>query len=72
MIVPRIFPRRRNADGSYDSICPACFLTAAHAAAEEGLATQESTHVCHWSLMSQWGTMSHAQCDLPPIPAARP
>jgi hypothetical protein len=56
MIVPRIYPHRRNADGSYDSICLTCFQTASHAASEAALATQDSTHVCSLSLLSQRGT----------------
>jgi hypothetical protein len=67
MIVPRIYPHRRNADGSYDSICLTCFLTASHAATEAELATQDSTHVCGSSLLSQRGTMSRAESNPQPI-----
>jgi hypothetical protein len=55
MDVPRIFPHRRNADGSYDSICPTCFLTASHAASEAELAAQDGEHVCRMTLLSQRG-----------------
>jgi hypothetical protein len=40
------FPRRRNEDGSYDSICPACFVTVAAASNEEQLRSYELGHIC--------------------------
>jgi hypothetical protein len=40
------FPRRRNPDGSSDSICPECFRTVATAATEADLKAAESTHDC--------------------------
>jgi hypothetical protein len=49
------FPHRRNADGSYDSICPECFLTAARAKSEEELTTLEKKHVCDSSFLADRG-----------------
>jgi hypothetical protein len=40
------FAHRRNADGSYDSICTKCYATIASAAREEALSSIESAHVC--------------------------
>jgi hypothetical protein len=40
------FPHRHNSDGSYDSICTACFATVASVKDEELLRTHEAVHVC--------------------------
>jgi hypothetical protein len=40
------FPHRHNNDGSYDSICAACFATVASARVEELLCAHELAHVC--------------------------
>lgn len=42
----RQFPHRKNADGTWDSICSKCFRTVATAAFERNLADAEATHVC--------------------------
>ncbi len=36
----------RRFDWSFDSICPVCLATIAHADDEAGLAEQEKNHVC--------------------------
>jgi hypothetical protein len=43
---PERFPHRHNADKSYDSICPHCFLTVATTPKEADLRAVESRHVC--------------------------
>ena len=53
MLVSRIYPHRRNKDGSYDSICLTCFLTVSHAKTEAELAKQDMAHVCHVTLLSK-------------------
>jgi hypothetical protein len=40
------FHRRRNKDGTFDSICLRCFLTAASAPEESELSSLERRHVC--------------------------
>jgi hypothetical protein len=40
------FPHRKNADGSYDSICPFCYRTVASQPTEDDLAEDEQRHVC--------------------------
>jgi hypothetical protein len=40
------FPHRHNSDGSYDSICTACFVTVASVRDEELLRGHELAHVC--------------------------
>jgi hypothetical protein len=40
------FPRRRNKDGSIDSICPKCFRTIASRTAEDHLVEEEKRHSC--------------------------
>jgi hypothetical protein len=40
------FPQRKNGDGSYDSICPHCFLTVAKGRTRRELDLQERAHAC--------------------------
>jgi hypothetical protein len=40
------FPHRRDRDGLYHSICPACFATVARSMPEAELAELERAHVC--------------------------
>ena len=57
---PTLYPHRRNDDGSFDSICPKCFLTVARSAAEETLAGNESAHVCASSFLQGRGHFGRA------------
>lgn len=44
---PRVpFPHRKNADGTYDSICRRCFATVATERDLDDLLAQEAGHVC--------------------------
>jgi len=61
MNVPRIYPHRLNRDGSYDSICLTCLMTASHAATEAELSEQDTAHVCWTSLLLQPGYSHLAQ-----------
>jgi hypothetical protein len=40
------FPQRQNRDGSYDSICPRCFLTVAKGLSPRELDVEERIHIC--------------------------
>jgi hypothetical protein len=40
------FPHRLNQNGTFDSICPKCFVTVANAIHEADLARFERCHVC--------------------------
>jgi hypothetical protein len=40
------FRHRENQDGSWDSICLRCYLTAAHSYSEQPLLSVESEHCC--------------------------
>jgi hypothetical protein len=42
----RIFPHKRNLDGTFESICGECFSTVASAGAEGELQVAENAHVC--------------------------
>lgn len=42
----RIFPHKRNVDGTIESICGECFSTVASAGAEGELQAAENAHVC--------------------------
>ena len=48
----RIFPRRLNLDGTYDSICPSCYRTVAHGTAE-ALSVAEESHLCSNEFLSR-------------------
>jgi hypothetical protein len=48
----RIFPRRPNVDGTYDSICPSCYRTIARGTAE-ALSFAEESHSCSDEFLSQ-------------------
>ncbi len=48
------YPHRRNGDGSFDSICTACFATIGRAKDESRLAEQERNHSCRRSPLSDW------------------
>jgi hypothetical protein len=50
-----IFPHRRNQNGSFESICPGCFLTVARAETEADLRIAEAEHVCECSLLAERG-----------------
>jgi hypothetical protein len=49
------FPHRRNKDGSYDSICPTCYITVARSRQEADLADRESAHICHSAFLAERG-----------------
>ena len=46
------FPHRHNIDGSFDSICPVCFLTVATMQAENDLTAAEQRHKCEMPLVA--------------------
>jgi hypothetical protein len=52
------YPHRVNLDGSWDSICPHCFLTIAHSKTESGLAALERVHVCNSAFLAERGWLS--------------
>jgi hypothetical protein len=52
LTLPPFFPHRRNRDGSFDSICLKCLLTA-NARTEADLAKHDKYHVCNPSILSQ-------------------
>jgi hypothetical protein len=48
------FVRRRNRDGTVDSICTLCFMTAAKAEREAELHEMEAFHRCMQPLPERW------------------
>jgi hypothetical protein len=50
------FPRRRNRDGSYDSICLSCFATVGSAGTQEELVKCDKEHVCEPSRVPERGS----------------
>jgi hypothetical protein len=55
MKISRIYPHRRNKDGSYESICLSCFLTVSRAKTEAELTEQDVAHVCTATKLSTRG-----------------
>jgi hypothetical protein len=45
-LISKPFPHRENPDGTFDSICPVCFLTVARRREEMQLREIELRHVC--------------------------
>jgi len=58
---PALYPRRKNRDGSYDSICPACFATVARTKAEAELAAFDRGHICDSSFLAERGHFAEAE-----------
>jgi hypothetical protein len=50
-----LFLHRRNRDGSYESICPGCFLTVSHAETQDELTELDNKHVSECSLLAERG-----------------
>lgn len=49
------FPHRRNRDGTFDSICPRCFVTVSSKYTEVELQEAESSHNCQgFELAQMW------------------
>jgi hypothetical protein len=45
--------RRQKGDGSLDSICLTCFLTAARGVSEEELDAAEQAHICERAILAE-------------------
>ena len=52
METDRLYAHRRNDDGSYDSICRACFAAVVRHKPESELAKYEATHECDSSFLA--------------------
>ena len=52
------FPHRRNRDGTYDSICPACLATVATAQTEAELRARERVHLCDPVLVDRFSSLA--------------
>ncbi len=59
------FRHRKNQDGSWDSICLRCYLTAAHSYSEKPLLSVETGHHCD---ESNW-LFKEATNPSPPLPS---
>jgi hypothetical protein len=46
-------PHRRNPDGTYDAICPICFLTISSSKNEQDLAAPVAAHTCDKFLLQE-------------------
>ena len=58
-----LYPHRQNEDGSYDSICPACFATVAQSMVEVGLAEDEAAHACSPSFLAGCGHFGRTETN---------
>jgi nitrite reductase/ring-hydroxylating ferredoxin subunit len=59
---PALFAHRRNEDGSYDSICRACFAALVRSKPEPELAAYENAHNCDSSFLAERGYFNRAEC----------
>jgi hypothetical protein len=55
------FSHRFNADGTIDSICRSCFMTAATGINEAALDEHESNHVCETRLVERLRSYTHEE-----------
>jgi hypothetical protein len=58
---PTLYPRRRNPDGSSDSICLTCFATIVNSKSEDELAEHEKAHVCISSVLTERARFSRTE-----------
>jgi len=65
LFVPIEFAHRRNADGSFDSICCRCFATVSRQSCPSNLAQLEREHVCGPIEVHRFDGRAHAL----PVPA---
>ena len=67
---PTVYPHRRNRDGLYDSICPACFATIARSQPEAEMAELEKSHLCNSSFLAERGESSRTNSARHPVSGA--
>ena len=53
-----LYTHRRNDDGSYDSICRACFESVARSLPESKVARYEKAHECHSAFLAERGHLT--------------
>jgi hypothetical protein len=52
------YPRRRNRDGTWGSVCTKCYMAIGRCATEDKLAEMEKSHVCYSSFLAERGGLS--------------
>ena len=63
------YPHRQNPDGSFDSICPACFATVANAKDVTELNIYEKKHICDGAFLADRGVFGHPSTSQPALKA---
>lgn len=63
---PQRNPRKRNKDGSYDSICLNCFATVGHSISECGPLEGSHTHICDSAFLAERGIFTRVDFSKPP------
>lgn len=63
---PNRYPRKRNKDGSYDSICLTCFATVGHSKFECGPLEDTHTHICDSAFLAERGIFTRVDFSKPP------
>jgi hypothetical protein len=83
MEITTLYPHRCNRDGSFDSICPICYVTVARSKQEAELAEIDKAHVCDLLFLAErdgfsraesarrLALLKHAQRPSPDLHAAR-
>jgi len=65
----KLYPHRHNQDGSYDSICPACFATIGGCNAGGQLAESDRAHVCDSAFLAERGIFTQSDLASQSAPA---
>ena len=58
---PKLYPHRRNKDGSYDSICLTCFATVGGRKPDGQLAESNKAHVCDSAFLAERGIFTQSE-----------
>jgi hypothetical protein len=62
----KLLPRKRNQDGSYDSICLTCFATVGGCGPDGQLPGHEKAHVCDSAFLAERGIFTSTQSNQNP------
>ena len=60
------FPHRINGDGTFDSICPRCFVTVGTSNNEAELEQMEAAHICESSRLRYYDEKRYNESRKPP------
>jgi hypothetical protein len=65
-VTSKLLPRKRNNDGSYDSICLTCFATVGGCGPDGRLPEHDKAHVCDSAFFAERGLFTRTESDQHP------